>query len=216
LSKPISETPQNEFVRDYSTDNDGAQAESEALEAVELDHAARIEALLFVSALPTTVGQLASVLKLSNAKVESVLQQLDDQYQAGGIRIQRHAGKIQLISAPEAAPDIQLFLDIENTAKLSRASLEVMGIVAYKGPVTRPQIDAIRGVNSDGVMRTLVRYGLVEETGRSDGPGRPFLYVVAADFLHHFGLRSLQELPPLGVEMIPEDDQPEALEEDGA
>ena len=185
------------------------------LNVVELDYAARIEALLFVSALPTTVTHLASIVKLSNAKVEKILQQLDEQYKSRGIRIQRHAGKIQLISAPEAAHDIQVFLDIENTAKLSRASLEVMGIVAYKGPVTRPQIDAIRGVNSDGVLRTLVRYGLVEETGRSDGPGRPFLYVVAEEFLHHFGIRSLQELPVLGVELFVENDQNEALEEGG-
>ncbi len=118
-----------------------------------------------------------------------------------GIRIQKHAGKIQLISAPEASSEIQAFLNLESTTRLTNAALEVLSIVAYLGPVTRPQVDAIRGVNSDSVLRTILRFGLVEETGRSEGPGRPFLYAVTNEFLQNFGLNSIEDLPPLGVQM---------------
>ena len=90
-----------------------------------------------------------------------------------------------------------LRVNLEATTKLSRAALEALAIVAYKQPVTRPAIDAIRGVNSDGVIRSLLNKGLLEEAGRAETPGRPILYQTTLDFLCHFGLSSLDELPPL-------------------
>jgi len=80
---------------------------------------------------------------------------------------------------------------------LSRAAVEVLAIIGYKQPVTRPAIDSIRGVNSDASLKTLLRHGLIEEIGRSAGPGRPILYGTSPEFLQHFGLNSLDELPPL-------------------
>ncbi len=104
---------------------------------------------------------------------------------------------MQLTTAPELAELIERFLGLEATSHLSRAALETLAIIAYQQPVTRPQIDSIRGVNSDGMMKSLLSKGLILESGRSDGPGRPFLYSTTPEFLQHFGLNSILELPSL-------------------
>ena len=160
-----------------------------------------IEALLFVSTFRVSVTQLAEALQKTNSEIEEALQNLADGYAAQrGLRLQWHAGKVQLISAPEIAPMIEHFLGLEVTSKLSKAALETLSIIAYKQPITKPGVDAIRGVNSDGVVRTLLTKGLIEELGRSEGPGRPILYGTTEDFLHYFGLLSLEDLPPLEEE----------------
>jgi len=115
------------------------------------------------------------------------------------LRLQRHAGRVQLTTAPEAAELIERFLGLEATSRLSRAALETLAIIAYQQPVTRPQVDAVRGVNSEGVMKSLLGKGLVQEVGRTEGPGRPILYGTSLEFLQHFGLNSLMELPPLNL-----------------
>ena len=104
---------------------------------------------------------------------------------------------MQLTTAAEIALLVECFLGLEVITRLSRAAVEALAIVAYRQPVTRPQVDAIRGVNSDGVMRSLLNKGLVQEVGRAEGPGRPFLYATTPEFLQHFGLSGLDELPPL-------------------
>ena len=113
-----------------------------------------------------------------------------------GLRLQWHSGRVQITTAPEFGSIIENFLGLEATARLSRAALEALAIVAYRQPITRPEIDSIRGVNSDGVMRSLLTKGLIEEIGRAEGPGRPILYGTTTDFLQHFGLSSVEELPP--------------------
>ncbi len=165
-----------------------------------LDVPAAIEALLFVSAEPVAPSQLAAALEISASAVEVGLQQLDSELQTRGLRLQRHGGRVQLTTAPEMAETVERFLGLEATSRLSRAALETLAIVAYQQPVTRPQIEAVRGVSSDGVMKSLLGKGLVQEVGRADGPGRPILYGTAPDFLQHFGLNSLMELPPLNLE----------------
>ena len=92
---------------------------------------------------------------------------------------------------------IERFLGLESTTHLSRAALETLAIIAYQQPVTRPQIDSIRGVNSDSMMKSLLNKGLILESGRADGPGRPILYSTTPEFLQHFGLNSILEMPPL-------------------
>ncbi len=124
-------------------------------------------------------------------------------------RILQHKGEIKLTSAPELAEKIETFLNLEASSRLSRAALECLSIIAYQQPVTRPQIDAIRGVNSDGVLRNMLSNGLVEEAGRAEGPGRPILYVTTPDFLQHFGLKALEELPPLQIDRILQQQIPE-------
>lgn len=158
---------------------------------------ARIEAILFVAPAPVTIGQLAEALGVSNDVVEQGLQQLSRNLTNGrGLRLQRHEGRYQLTSAPELAEEVEKFLGLEATARLSRAALETLAIVAYRQPITRPGVDAIRGVNSDGVIKSLLSKGLIQEVGRAEGPGRPILYGSTQDFLQHFGLNSLDELPP--------------------
>jgi segregation and condensation protein B len=115
--------------------------------------------------------------------------------------LQRNAGRVQLTTAPELAELVELFLGLEATTHLSRAALETLAIIAYQQPVTRPQVDSLRGVNSDSMMKSLLSKGLVQESGRTDGPGRPILYSTTPEFLQHFGLSSIIELPPLAVSM---------------
>jgi segregation and condensation protein B len=161
-----------------------------------------LEALLFVSAEPIGISQLAVALEISDSEVEEGLKQLDEKLLTHGLRLQRHGGRVQLTTASEMAKMIERFLGLESTAHLSRASLETLAIVAYQQPVTRPQIEAVRGVSSDGVMKSLLGKGLVQEVGRADGPGRPILYGTSPDFLQYFGLSSLMELPPLNLSEV--------------
>lgn len=158
-----------------------------------------LEALLFVAPGTVTAAQLADALELPVREVELALEEYAQQLvsQERGLRLQQHHGRYQLTSAPHASLLVERFLGLEATSRLSRAALEALAIIAYKEPVTRPQIDAIRGVNSDGVLKSLLGKGLIQEVGRAEAPGRPILYSVTQDFLQHFGLSSLQELPPL-------------------
>ena len=172
---------------------------SESENELPLDIPAALEALLFVSSEPVASSQLAMTLQVSASAVEQGLKQLDGELQTRGLRLQRHSGCVQLTTAPEMAEAVERFLGLEATSRLSRAGLETLAIVAYQQPITRPHIEAIRGVSSDGVIKSLLGKGLVQEVGRTDGPGRPILYSTAPDFLQHFGLNSLMDLPPLNL-----------------
>lgn len=159
--------------------------------------AALLESVLFVASGPVSTGRLAQTLDTTPAVIESVLRTLEQTYQHRGIRLQRSGSAVQLTSAPECAYIIERFLGLELTTRLSQAALEVLAIIAFMQPVTRPRIDQVRGVNSDSSLRTLLSQGLIEEVGRMETPGRPILYGTTPDFLQHFGLSSLNELPPL-------------------
>ncbi len=166
-----------------------------------LNLAAQLEALLFVAPGPVTPNQLSEALGVSVREVEQELKELEARYQQEhGLRLQRYYGRIQLTTAPEMAPLVEVFLGLEATSRLSRAALETLAILAYQQPTTRPEIDAIRGVNSDSVLKSLLSKGLVQEVGRAERPGRPILYTTTSEFLQHFGLNSLEELPPLSIE----------------
>ena len=159
-----------------------------------------VESLLFVADRPVTAGQLASALEVEESAVEAALSALDGAYvdEARGLRLQRKGDRVQLVTLPEAGPHIQRFLGLELSGPLSQAALETLSIVAYRQPVTRAEVEAIRGVNSDAVLRTLASRGLIESVGRLEQVGRPILYGTTFEFPQHFGLRSLDELPPLG------------------
>ena len=175
---------------------------SESENPAQLALAAALEAMLFVSAEPVPPAQLAAALEVSTADVEDGLDELDEALRTRGLRLQRHAGHVQLTTAPETAELIERFLGLEAISHLSRAALETLAIIAYQQPATRPQVDAVRGVNSDGVMKSLLGKGLIQEFGRAEGIGRPILYGTTPDFLQHFGLSSLSELPPLNLSML--------------
>jgi segregation and condensation protein B len=155
-----------------------------------------VESLLFVAAEPVAVRDLARVLMLSLDAVESALEQLMTDYRTRGIRLLRHQEQVQLVSAPEAASVVQRFLGLQNAApRLSNAALETLAIIAYKQPITRAGIEAVRGVDCSGSVRTLLQRGLIAEVGRLQAVGRPVLYGTTEDFLKHFGLASIEQLP---------------------
>jgi segregation and condensation protein B len=178
----------------------------EALPESNTDHViARLEALLFVAAGSVSALQLAAALNLPVRTIETHLDILESRLASTtsphGLRLQRHHGRVQLTTSPDTADDIERFLGLESTSKLSRAALETLAIIAYQQPVTRPEIEAVRGVSSDGVLKSLLSKGLIQEIGRAERPGRPILYVTTSDFLQHFGLNSLEELPQLSTEL---------------
>ena len=166
---------------------------------IDLDLPALLEALLFAAPGAVTTAQLAAALDLTARDIEVGLSALEIRCATTecGLRLQRHHGRVQLTTAPQAASHVERFLGLEASSRLSRAGLEALAIIAYREPVTRPQIDAIRGVNSDGVLKSLLSKGLIQEVGRAEAPGRPILYSTTEDFLGHFGLSTLAELPPL-------------------
>ena len=174
-----------------------SQSNSTSGTATELTLAAKIEAMLFVSAEPVPVAQLTAALDVSSTVVERGLKELEESLATRGLRLQRNAGRVQMTTAPEIASLVEKFLGLEAITHLSRAALETLAIIAYQQPCTRPQVDAVRGVNSDGMMKSLLSKGLILESGRTEGPGRPILYSTSPEFLQHFGLGSIAELPPL-------------------
>ena len=143
--------------------------------------------------------QLARALSIAPAEAEAALLALDAAYrqEGRGLRIQVRNGRYQLVTAPESAALIEIFLNLDTSARLSAPALEALAVVAYRQPVTRAQIEAVRGVDCSGVLRSLIQRGLLEEVGRLDAPGRPVLYGVTDLFMHHFGLTALHELPPM-------------------
>ncbi|MCA9979021.1 MAG: SMC-Scp complex subunit ScpB, partial [Anaerolineales bacterium] len=141
--------------------------------ADELSLAALLEGVLFVSSGPVSMNRLATTLQITPYRVEQVLQELTAVYETRGLRLQWTGDGVQLTTAPQANEVIERFLGLEMSSRLSQASLEVLAIVAYMQPVTRPQLDQVRGVNSDGALRTLLSKGLVQEMGRMETPGRP-------------------------------------------
>lgn len=165
---------------------------------------ALIESLLFVAEGPVPVTMLAKTLEAHEEQVERALNELKHECATRGIRLQRWRDRVQLVSAPEAAPCIEKFLGVNTSGHLSAAALETLAIIAYRQPITRPAIEAVRGVNCDGVIQTLLARGLIQEVGRQETAGRPILYATTFEFLQNFGLQSPDELPPLepGVEAM--------------
>lgn len=156
-----------------------------------------IESLLFVASEPVSIEQLASALEVSPEEVEEALKQLTQACAQRGVRLQRRGRRVQMVTAPEAADQVRKFLGLELSGRLSPAAMETLAIIAYRQPMTRVEVEAIRGVNSDSTIRTLLNRGLIEEQGRLEQPGRPILFGTTFDFLQQFGLTTLDQLPDL-------------------
>lgn len=158
-----------------------------------------VEALLFVSDDPLPAERIAEVAGEQTAAVKRVLSRLAKEYETSdrGFQLKEVAGGYRLYSHPAYAPYIEKMIQMWDTRRLSQASLEALAIVAYKQPVTRLVVNAIRGVNSEGVISSLVEKHLVRPVGRERSPGNPILYGTTKTFLERFGLRSLRDLPPL-------------------
>ncbi len=159
---------------------------------------AMVESLLFVADEPVQPSRLAAILDASEDEVQAALRELAEEYeQQRGIRLQFTRSRVQMVTAPESTEIVRRYLGLELDGKLSPAALETLAIVAYRQPVTRAQVEAIRGVNADSVLRTLINRGLIEELGRLDQAGRPIIYGTSFEFLQQFGLASLEQLPAL-------------------
>lgn len=159
-----------------------------------------LEALLFASGEPVTVNQLVEALEgVDTVTVKELVQELQAEYdtEARGFQLVEVSRGYQLITRPAYSDWVKRLFRREVTLRLSTAALETLAIVAYYQPVTRAEVEEIRGVNSDSALNSLVERRLVTIAGRKDVPGRPLLYVTTDEFLHHFGLKDLSELPSL-------------------
>ena len=171
-------------------------ADEEQAEAEWRQKLRALEAVLFMAAEPLEAAELAEILEVTPAEFEALAQELEARYHDGGLQVTRIAGGLQVATRPEYGRFVAR-LHEPARFRLSRAALETLAIVAYRQPVTRPEIDLIRGVNSASPLDTLVQYELVCEAGRKETPGRPVLYCTTVGFLGHFGLNSIEDLPRL-------------------
>ena len=192
---PVADAP------DVAPDADSELLLLDPVAATGLPLPAVLESLLFVADGAVEPAQLARACGLALPAVEQGLAALAADYRTAGrgLRLQERAGRYQLVTAPETGAIVEAFLQVDMTARLSGPALETLAVIAYRQPVTRAQVEAVRGVDCSGVLRSLMQRGLIEETGRLEAPGRPVLYGITDLFLNHFGLTSLHELPPLAI-----------------
>jgi len=177
---------------------------------------AALEALLFVAERPLTRREIAALAGVDRGTVDARLGDLEVALRDRGIRLVTSADRVELATAPQAGALVARYVGVD-AVRLSPAALETLAIVAYRQPVTKAAVERIRGVDSDYTIRSLMHRRLVAELGRADAPGRPFLYGTAFEFLERFGLTSLDELPPLDVEVaarLTEEDTADALGHD--
>jgi segregation and condensation protein B len=178
---------------------DVAPPEDEAPTPIELTESA-LEALLFVAERPLGRREIATLAGTDRDTVDERLGDLEVSLRDRGIRLLMDGDRVELATAPDAGALVARYVGAD-AVRLSPASLETLAIVAYRQPVTRSAIERIRGVDSDYTVRTLLHRRMIVELGRSEAPGRPFLYGTGFDFLERFGLTSLEELPPLEVDV---------------
>ena len=159
----------------------------------------RIEAILFVAGEAVSVKDLARALQTGEKEIRNAVSELRDEYDYGqrGFLLKRFGDNIQLATRPLYAGDVVRLLQPVQQQSLSQAAMETLAVVAYKQPVTRAEVEQIRGVKCDYSLQSLMNKGLIREDGRKDTIGRPILYCTTDDFLSHFGLEGLDGLPPM-------------------
>jgi segregation and condensation protein B len=173
-----------------------------------------LEALLFASDVPLEPERIREVLDLENAKAaRELVSELMARYEAEprGLSIVEVGGGIRMVTRPELAPWLVRLARARSRVRLSRPALESLAIIAYKQPVSKPELDAVRGVNSDAVIENLLERRLIRIAGRKEAPGRPFLYETTREFMVAFGLRDLNDLPKIEGELVIPDLAPESL-----
>lgn len=174
----------------------------------------RIEAILFVAWEAVTVKELARALQTEEKAVKAELNAIRDEYDYDqrGFLLKRFGDKVQLATRPLYAQDVLRLLQPVQQQSLSQAAMETLAVVAYKQPVTRAEVEQVRGVKCDYSLQSLINKGLIKETGRKDTIGRPILFGTTDEFLSHFGLEGLEYLPPLPEN--PQESSPEEAEEE--
>jgi segregation and condensation protein B len=166
-----------------------------------------VEALLFASDSPLEAERIREVLDLADAgEARALVDALRERYDAadGALTVVEVAGGFRMVTRPEIAPWLLRLAKTRTKARLSRAALETLAIVAYRQPASRPEVDAMRGVNSDAVLENLLERRLIRIAGRKEAPGRPFLYETTREFLIAFGLRDVGDLPKVEGLVVPE------------
>jgi segregation and condensation protein B len=156
-----------------------------------------VEAVLFVAPDPLSLKKLADLTEASSDEVRAAIEELQREYEGRGVELSFVGGGYRFYSRPEYAPWAKQVLPLEKGPRLSRAAVETLAIIAYRQPITRVAVEEVRGVNSDGVIKSLLDKKFITTAGREDAPGRPFRYRTTKKFLQHFGLAALDELPPL-------------------
>lgn len=159
-----------------------------------------IEAMIFANERPLTIEQIKKVLdNLEATDIRKIIEELRDEYLAAGrgIRIIEVAGGFRMITAQDFASFLKKLYKQRRVERLSKPALETLAIIAYKQPVTKLEMESLRGVNIDGVVDNLLEKGLIRIAGRKKAPGRPFVFGTTRQFLEHFGLKSLEELPKI-------------------
>ena len=159
----------------------------------------RIEAILFVAGDPVSIRDLSRALELDEKKLEGILKDLESEYDFNqrGFMIKRFGDKVQLATRPLYAGDVVHLLQPVQKQSLSQAAMETLAVVAYKQPVTRAEVEQVRGVKCDYSLQSLINKGLIQEVGRKDTIGRPILFGTTDEFLSRFGIETLENLPPL-------------------
>ena len=166
-----------------------------------------IEALLFVMGGPVALKRITDALPaLESAQIRSLIQSLNTEYGATGraFHIQEVAGGYQLVTNQDLAPGLKKALQQPKPDAVSQTALETLAIIAYRQPITKAEVESIRGVDISAPLETLVERNFVRAAGRKDSPGRPFLYATTPEFLRHFGLKSVDALPSLGLPTVTE------------
>jgi segregation and condensation protein B len=173
-----------------------------------------LESLLFVAGRPLERAELRRLLAINDSQLDAALNALAAECEKRGVRVQRLGEQVQFVSAPENARYIAVLLGLPTQAKLTTAALETLAVIAYRQPLTRSQIETIRGVNSDRALASLIAHSLVNEVGRAATIGRPALFATTPEFLQQFGLTSLDDLPRLNI--MAETPQEEGLFSNGS
>ncbi len=168
-----------------------------------------IEAILFVAGEPVNVADLAHALDMTVAEISPVLDALRDEYDKNqrGLKLNRFGMSVQLATRPDYAPQIERLLQPVQKQSLSQAAMETLSIIAYRQPVTKSEIEAVRGVKCDYSITSLMNKGLIQEEGRRESLGRPILYGTTEAFLSHFGIETLDDLPVLDIPQPPVEEQ---------
>jgi segregation and condensation protein B len=158
-----------------------------------------IESLLFIAGEPITLSAIAKASDIPENDIKKLIEQLSSEYKLrnAGVMIAEIAEGYQMTTVPDVVFAVRKFKNISQTNKLSQPALETLSIIAYKQPITRLEIDQLRGVNSDGAVKSLTDKRLIKIMGKKEAPGRPFLYGTTKEFLQYFGLKNLTDLPPI-------------------
>lgn len=193
---PVNE---RDSIAQTGSESQGYQPSDRSDEKNKTEKIGVVEALLFISAEPLSVSRISEITGFDPGAVREMINKLIERYDnpASGLVIREVAGGFGIYSRPEVYPYVSRFIRLQYNPRLTRAALETMAIVAYLQPVSRSTVAEIRGVQSEGVMKTLEERGLIEPVGRGPEPGYPVLYGTTAKFLERFGLKSIDELPDL-------------------